>query len=310
MNNFENIPDQTGEKLNFDGSWEIKNRNLKAAAIFGLLGIGVFYFYAQTILAVIFIFIENAFSNPSSGTEFLDRMQNIMTEYKASILAALAISQYFVMLLPALWIVKKWHTSEIKKYIRFTAIPLRETLLAVLITISAIPFSSYLSDLLIEKLNVPESLQQMGAEIFTAHSIPEFIVLIFIIAVTPAICEETLFRGYFQRTLERTSGFKSVIWTGVVFGLFHMQPIGLVSLSILGLLFSFFYYRSKSLFPSSAAHFTNNFLALLFMYFAAEEIEMPAIIENASIYVALTSLAVTSVLLWLYIKITDDIERI
>jgi membrane protease YdiL (CAAX protease family) len=60
--------------------------------------------------------------------------------------------------------------------------------------------------------------------------------------------------------------FKSVLLVGFIFGLFHMQPLGLFTLSILGMLFGYFYYKSKSLLPAMAAHFTNNFLAVLILY--------------------------------------------
>jgi membrane protease YdiL (CAAX protease family) len=86
------------------------------------------------------------------------------------------------------------------------------------------------------------------------------------VCITPAICEEIFFRGFIQRTFERTLGWKSLILIGVLFGLFHFQPLGLIPLAMLGILFGYFFYRTKSLLPSMAAHFTNNFVAILFLY--------------------------------------------
>ena len=61
-------------------------------------------------------------------------------------------------------------------------------------------------------------------------------------------------------------GWKSFILIGVLFGLFHFQPLGLITLAMLGILFGYFFYRSRSLLPSMAAHFANNFVAILFLY--------------------------------------------
>ncbi|MFQ5632961.1 MAG: type II CAAX prenyl endopeptidase Rce1 family protein, partial [bacterium] len=38
----------------------------------------------------------------------------------------------------------------------------------------------------------------------------------------------------------------------------------------LGLLFGYFYYRSRSLLPSMAAHFANNFIVVLILYKAPQ----------------------------------------
>lgn len=143
----------------------------------------------------------------------------------------------------------------------------------------------------------------MGSELFAAHSTGQFIVIILVVAVTPAICEEVFFRGYFQRTLERNLGFKSFIITGIIFGLFHMQPLSLITLSILGVLFSFFYYRSKSIFPSSAAHFTNNFIAVLILYLQTNN-NIVSKEDNLGFPIIIISLALAAFLIYVYWKIT------
>ena len=254
------------DELKLNGSWENKNRSITAAAVTGLIGIGAIYFNVQSILMIAFVFIYKIIFGIHLPSGFAERMNAIAVELKTPTLAALVISQYVFMLLPALWIVKKWHTSQIKKYVRIRLSSIKEIILAVLITVTLLPLSYYLSYLLMKIFPIPESFRDLSSQLFTPHNGTEFIVLIFVIAVTPAICEEIFFRGYVQRTLERTIGAKSFIVTGILFGLFHMQPLGLISLSLLGVLFSFFYYRSKSIFPSSAAHFTNNLIAIILLY--------------------------------------------
>ncbi len=266
----ETTPEQgTGSQPSpvYDGSWETKGRSLPAAAVLGLLGIGVLYFNAQTILALLGILIA---ASASPGAEisgnFSERLVALIRLYAEPIRIALLVSQYLFMLYPTWWLVKKWHTRQVREYIRLRGCSAGEILLAVIATLAVIPFSEYLTSQLIRQLEIPEVLFKINAELFTAYSFPEFLWLVVVVAVTPGICEEIFFRGYAQRTFERTLKGKSVWIVGIVFGLYHMQPLGLLSLTLLGILFGYFYYRSQSLLPAMAAHFSNNFLVLWILY--------------------------------------------
>jgi membrane protease YdiL (CAAX protease family) len=251
----------------FDGSWERAHRNITTAAFLGLIITGVVYFYAQAIITGI-LFILNA-----SGTQeilkektFFERISYTMTVLKNPLLYSLIVSQFLFMLLPIVWIIKRWHTIHVLSYARITRISPIELVVAVAATVCFVPVSGSISEYFIRKLNIPDFLAQLHTQIFTSYSSQELLWLIVVVCITPAVCEEMLFRGYVQRTLERTLGMKSVFITGIIFGLFHMQPLNLISLSFLGILIGYFYYRSKSLIPCIFAHFTNNLLAVLSLY--------------------------------------------
>jgi membrane protease YdiL (CAAX protease family) len=285
-----------------NGSWENNHRNITAAAITGLLIVGVIYFNVQSLLVFAFIFIFSSVSGTHISTDTFGDSEALGSEYKIPVLIALLLSQYIFMLTPAVIIIRKWHTKNVVKYLRIRLSSVSEILLAVLITLSLLPFCYFISELLLDILGVPDSLRDISEHLFAAKSTGQFLFLVLVVAITPAICEETFFRGYFQRTLERTTGMKSFIWTGILFGLFHMQPLGLITLSLLGLLFSFFFYRSKSIFPSSAAHFTNNFIALLLMY-APKKFGFILNGKISFLFVA-SSMGAAAVLFLLYLKIS------
>ena len=290
-----------------DGSWERKNRNITAAAFFALFGIGAIYFNVQSILVTVLVAVLKTFYNVNVSGSFIQRMETITKTMQTPILIAVVITEFLFMFFTVLLVVKKWHTKDIKKYVRVKLYSIKEVLLAVIITILFIPFCYFISTLLEKALHIPDFFQKISIQLFTADSLPKFIFLVFAIAVTPAICEEIFFRGYFQRTIERTLGMKSFIITGIIFGLFHMQPLSLISLSLLGILFSFFYYRSKSIFPSSFAHFTNNFIALSLLYFQSDlnTIKFP---EAAwfPYLIIIFSLLTGAALIVVYIKITAE----
>lgn len=249
----------------FNGSWEGTGRSLNSAALLALLGIGVLYFNGQSLFAVVAVLFSGPVPEAESGG-YLRTLLNNLRVLADPLRIAVVLSQYLLMLLPAVWLVRRWHSTDVRRYVRFVPARPSEVLLALLATLMIIPSSSFIADELVRQLGIPKELMQIGAEIFTARSPGELVWLVFVVCVTPAICEEVFFRGFVQRTFERTMGGSSVVLVGVVFGLFHFNPLGLISLSILGLLFGYFYYRSRSLLVPMVAHAANNLLAVVVLY--------------------------------------------
>jgi hypothetical protein len=255
------------EPLALDGSWERAGRSSAAAAFLGFLIVGVVYFHAQAIIGVIFFLIDTAGHHVSlHGKTFIEQLTRMTLAMKGPMRIAVFVSQFLCMLLPTLWIVKHWHSTNVASYLRLNRFSVPEIILASSVTICVLPFNDYIGDFFIERLKIPDFLSRINEQLFTSYSSEELIWLLVVVCLTPAICEEILFRGYVQRTLERTLGMKSIFITGVIFGLYHMRPINLLSLVILGVLFGFFFYRSRSIFPGMAAHFVNNLFAVLALY--------------------------------------------
>jgi len=292
------------DTIEYNGTWEKPNRSIIAAAVTGVIGIGAIYFNLESILITILTVIYKAVYHIELSGGMAAKIRETSVYLKTPILIAVSISEFVFMLLPTIWIIKKWHTTEVIKYIRIKFTTVREIVLAMLVTVFIFPFSSFLVDILVKALGIPKVILDANSMLFTPNSNSEFILMIYAIAVTPAICEEILFRGYFQRTLERKTGMKSFIITGILFGLFHMQPLTLISLSMLGILLSYFYYRSQSILPSSAAHFTNNFLAILLLFLKQKGRANNTFENNISIGWVILSLLISAGLFLIYLKIT------
>lgn len=92
------------------------------------------------------------------------------------------------------------------------------------------------------------------------------VVLILIIAVMPAIGEELTFRGVFFHSL---SGIRypllSALIVGVTFGIFHMDPMKLISTSLIGFLMCLMLSESGNMIYNSFLHFLNNFVSVLML---------------------------------------------
>jgi len=254
--------------LSLDGSWERSGRSPNTSALLGLLGIGALYFNGQSLLALVAIGIVKL-----TGGDIRPSFDSLLSSFQSfvgPIRIVVFVTQFALMLAPTLFLVKRWHSSNVRSYLRLTGASIVDILLAVLITIAFLPAGNYIAEEFVRQLQIPEKLMEINATIFTSHSPLEFFWLVLVVCVTPSLCEELFFRGYVQRTFERTIGWRSVILVGVVFGLFHFNPLGLLTLAVLGMLLGYFFYRSKSILPSMAAHFTNNFIAVAVLYRTAD----------------------------------------
>ncbi len=112
-----------------------------------------------------------------------------------------------------------------------------------------------------------QAIEQTYKVLITAHSPLEFLFVVLAVAVTPAICEETLFRGLVQSNFQcSTSKKKALLWTGVIFGAYHLDPFTFVALCVLGIYLSYLVTVSESILVPITAHFTNNFISALVFY--------------------------------------------
>ena len=78
------------------------------------------------------------------------------------------------------------------------------------------------------------------------------------------LVEEILFRGMITRELK--GGFPltaAIIIQGVLFGLFHLEPIQIIYAIPLGIYLGFIAYKSSSLWPAIAAHASMNFVSVI-----------------------------------------------
>lgn len=111
-------------------------------------------------------------------------------------------------------------------------------------------------------------------------------VNLLVIAVTPAICEEFIFRGAVQRTIFRIkSNPHLAIWlSAAIFSAIHFQFYGFLPRLLLGAAFGYVYFWTGSIWYAVFAHFLNNAYAVSVAYYLqannqsytnAEDMQMP-----------------------------------
>lgn len=90
----------------------------------------------------------------------------------------------------------------------------------------------------------------------------------FVIAFTPAVCEEMLFRGLFFHSLKaKYRPLPAVIATAVLFGLYHMSLVKFIPTGLMGLVLALVVWRTGSIFPAMLMHFLNNACSVLLFYY-------------------------------------------
>ncbi len=131
-------------------------------------------------------------------------------------------------------------------------------------------------------LDESAALKEMS-DIFRQQSQSGFTAqLILMIALTPALCEELLFRGYVQSRLTRVfPPVFGILFSSIVFAAFHMDPVHIIAVVPLGLLLGWLTWQSGSLFPAILSHFTNNLVSVLAIVIAptadANTFSLPAL---------------------------------
>jgi membrane protease YdiL (CAAX protease family) len=132
-----------------------------------------------------------------------------------------------------------------------------------------------------QNLHLPEAFSAIEKALRDAEKLAEALTMLFVnidtpadialsffaIAVIPAIGEEIIFRGFFQRELiQQTKKTHLSIWiTACVFSFIHFQFLGFFPRVLLGALLGYMYVWSGSLLVPILMHFVNNALTLVLL---------------------------------------------
>lgn len=112
-------------------------------------------------------------------------------------------------------------------------------------------------------LFMKESAQNINDTFAELLSHPTW-MLILIMALLPAICEEILFRGFLYGTFKgKMKRIEAVILVSCLFGIYHMSLIKFFTTTLLGIMFVYCVSETDSIFCSMLMHFCNNALSVL-----------------------------------------------
>lgn len=157
----------------------------------------------------------------------------------------------------------------------------RTALIIIISIIAAIPFINLLGELntkmvLPESLSFIEEWMKMAEEraasttalLVSGKGIFALLINLVMIAVLPAIGEEMIFRGVFQRIFLKSfqNMHVAVLLSAFFFSAFHLQFYGFLPRFFIGILLGYLYMASGNIWLPILAHFINNAVATIFYY--------------------------------------------
>ncbi|MGE5430145.1 MAG: type II CAAX prenyl endopeptidase Rce1 family protein [Syntrophomonadaceae bacterium] len=202
--------------------------------------------------------------------------------------------QLLFILLPAIIFTKAIYTN-VKVHIRIRPVNAQDVLifaLGLFILTSLLQSYLYIQNAAVVKLaeaypsingiksyidKIDKIVESSYNTLLTSKSLFESLLIIVVVAVVPAICEEFFFRGFVQRSFElKFRPFTGALITALFFGLYHFHPYQIVPLTALGLYFGFAAYMSETIFLPMILHFLNNLIAvLMFFVYGSDDISLP-----------------------------------
>ena len=83
-------------------------------------------------------------------------------------------------------------------------------------------------------------------------------MVLFLTAITPAVCEELLFRGFVLSGLRRLGQWPAILFSSLLFGLLHPSIYQFVPTFLLGVLLGWLVWKSGSVFCGMIVHALSN----------------------------------------------------
>ncbi len=239
------------------GNWP----TLGVLSLWLLVGL-VAYLLIGNLASVLFLMLEGV-----GVQDLVADQQGIFAEYGGALLRANAIG--LALGLGGVALIAAWlDSSQLKSYLRLSSCSVKEFVLCTVGFFCLLPIVLGLG-ILNEQLPLPEFLQTLEdqqmeiIDWLTSGGGNVYLNLIYV-AATPAIFEEIFFRGFVQRRAERGLGIVGgILFTGILFGLFHLRLTQVLPLALLGCYLAYITWRTGSIVIPMIIHFLNNGLSLI-----------------------------------------------
>ncbi|MDF2504966.1 type II CAAX endopeptidase family protein [Clostridium sp.] len=142
--------------------------------------------------------------------------------------------------------------QSVAKTLRIRPLKIKDLVLVIITGFLIYPIASFLGLItnLVFHNNVNDVLGKMS-------SLP-LMVMIIVIALTPAICEELTMRGVILSGYKKIGIHKAAIITGFLFGVLHLNPSQFLYTFVLGIILAYMVDATGSIFASMICHFIFN----------------------------------------------------
>ncbi len=187
----------------------------------------------------------------------------------------IALTQIFVVLVPGLFLAFFWFKLSARQVLllsmpRGGVLTLVGALLLAPLTVS---IASLFAMLFAKLVPASEAVSKLMAEYIGLNSQPLWLLLL-VIGLMPAVCEELLFRGVILSLMPRRfSTTRLVLTVGLLFGAFHMSLMRFLPTGALGCALTYLALRSRSIFPCMLLHAGHNMLSVVIAVVLKEHLQ-------------------------------------
>lgn len=187
----------------------------------------------------------------------------------------LSFNQIFTFIIPSLIFVFLIHKKRAFSFLQLHRFPSYQLLsMGIFLVIAAFPIAQLLLKLN-EMVILPDlaaeaesQVSKMTSALLVMETPWEFLTTLGLVAVLPAIGEELMFRGIVQNYLMKEINAHLAIWvSAALFSALHLQFAGFLPRLFLGALLGYLFYWSGSLWLAILAHFINNGVQVMAVYF-------------------------------------------
>lgn len=149
-------------------------------------------------------------------------------------------------------------------------------------------------------------LSNLGYEKTTTSTMTEYPLWLFIIellmtALLPGICEEVANRGMLIHGYKTIGAKKAILFSGLFFGLMHLNIEQFFFATILGFYFGFVALASDSIYPTMIMHFTNNAISTFMSYSIVNNLPIGSFLDNVLAQVTSKDLFTGVLILFVFI---------
>lgn len=180
------------------------------------------------------------------------------------LIKGLLFTEYGILVVPIIvyaLVTKK----DIKQVFRVKKLPIKVAFQIIFMSILLVPAIALVN--LIALFVIELFSTSITMPIPTATTGGELLMYFFVIAITAGICEELFFRGMILNAYENEVDMKTaVIFSALLFGIFHFNPQNLLGPILLGLVYGYLVQLTGSIYAGIIAHATNNGVAVVMGY--------------------------------------------
>jgi membrane protease YdiL (CAAX protease family) len=245
-----------GAAAPLDGSWERPGRNPLAAGIAGLLICGALYTtLGSVVLSVIVAVMTPLRSAWLETNSIIDLILSYYRTFQVPILAVTMVMELVVFFGMVVFLVRRWHSSRPFAFLSYRRPAAIDLVLAGVGAALVVPLAELLDRWSYVILPPLRELNGGQGALLSTASPWQAVLVVAAVALTPALCEEALFRGWLQGALRRRlRAWPAIVIQAVLFALFHMSPLSIVALAFVGLYLGFLFDRCGTLYASMTAH--------------------------------------------------------